>query len=153
MGKQPSASELGTHLGYWLRFVSNHVSHAFRHKVEARGVTVAEWAVMRQLFAREAVQPRQLAEELGMTRGAISKLVERLVHKKLVERAIAKTDRRYQSLALTSAGRRLVPVLARLADDNDAEHFGHLDSKQHAELMELLRSIVQRHGWKDIPTD
>ena len=27
-----SVSELEAHLGYWLRFVSNHVSHSFQKK-------------------------------------------------------------------------------------------------------------------------
>jgi hypothetical protein len=41
-----AASELTAHLGYWLRFVSNHVSLAFARKLESRGVTVADWVVL-----------------------------------------------------------------------------------------------------------
>ena len=40
---QAGVSALDAHLGYWLRAVSNHVSHAFKTKVERHGVTVAEW--------------------------------------------------------------------------------------------------------------
>ena len=50
MAKKIEVSELTQHIGYWMRFVSNHVSHAFMLKVEAQGVTVAEWAAMRQMF-------------------------------------------------------------------------------------------------------
>jgi DNA-binding MarR family transcriptional regulator len=152
MAKTRQTSQLGEHLGYWLRFVSNHVSHAFKQKVESRGVTVAEWAVLRQLLGR-SLQPNQLADELGMTRGAVSKLVERLVHKELVARSTSAADRRYHTLTLTAAGRRLVPTLARLADENDALHFGHLDAPQRSELMNQLKGIVQHHGWKDLPID
>jgi DNA-binding MarR family transcriptional regulator len=153
LSKHQSISELNAHLGYWLRYVSNHVSHAFRKKIEARGVSVAEWTVLRQLLGRDSLQPNQIAEELGMTRGAISKLAERLVQKGFVERTAAALDRRCQTLALTATGRRLVPVLARLADENDAEYFGHLEMQQQADLMELLRSLVRRHGWRDAPVD
>ena len=79
MKSERSVSELKKHVGFWLRFVSNHVSHAFMQKVEARGVTVAEWAVMREMLEAGPANPSQLAERLGMTRGAISKLVERFV--------------------------------------------------------------------------
>jgi DNA-binding MarR family transcriptional regulator len=144
-------STLDRHLGYWLRFVSNHVSFAFRRKVEAKGVTVAEWAVMRQMLDLGPVQPSFLADELGMTRGAISKLVERLRVKELAERTAAGGDGRCQRVELTTKGKRLVPALARLADDNDAEFFGHLSAKQQTELARLLQDIVQRQGWKDIP--
>lgn len=151
MAKKTEVSELEKHLGYWLRFVSNHVSHAFMQKVEAKGVTVAEWAVMREMLEAGPVNPSQLAERLGMTRGAISKLVERLCDKELVTRTVSDGDRRYQSVSLTAAGAKLVPVLARLADDNDQEFFGHLTGDAQAGLARLLMDIVHRHGWKDIP--
>src|SRR5579871_5530340 len=102
-------SELEDHLGYWLRHISNQVSHAFARKVEARGVTVAEWVMLRVLFGHDALAPSALAERMGMTRGAISKLTDRLAAKQLVLRTTDKDDRRYQALALTSAGRALVP--------------------------------------------
>ena len=92
--RPPSISPLTAHLGYWLRFVSNHVSHAFRRKVEDHGVTVAEWVVLRELLRTGDANPSQIADGLGMTRGAISKLVERLVAKKLVRRAAAAGERR-----------------------------------------------------------
>jgi DNA-binding MarR family transcriptional regulator len=151
MAKTPSS--LDAHLGFWLRFVSNHVSYAFKRKVEAHGVTVAEWIVLRQSLTIGACSPSRLAEELGMTRGAISKLVERLVGKKLVSRTSGQVDRRYQAIALTAAGRRLVPVLAALADRNDVEFFGHLAAEQWTGLADLLKDIVRRHGLKDVPIE
>jgi hypothetical protein len=38
MRKQPEISAIEAHLGYWLRFVSNHVSHAFSLKVATYNV-------------------------------------------------------------------------------------------------------------------
>jgi DNA-binding MarR family transcriptional regulator len=153
MAKNIEVSELEKHVGYWLRFVSNHVSHAFMQKVEAKGVTVAEWAVMREMLEAGPANPSQLAERLGMTRGAISKLVERLCGKALVERTASDGDRRYQSVALTEKGKKVVPILARLADENDQEFFGHLTGEKQAELVRLLKDVVHRHGWKDVPVN
>lgn len=156
MAADETISGLEDHLGYWLRYVSNHVSHAFTRKVEAQGVTVAEWALMREMLRVGAANPSQLADGLGMTRGAISKLVERLCVKKLCSKKLARRsasagDRRYQKVELTASGTKLVPLLARLADQNDHEFFGHLSDKQRAQLGALLRELVQRHGWKDVP--
>src|SRR5271168_2720623 len=122
--KPPSPNPLDAHVGFWLRFVSNHVSHAFKLKVEAHGVTVAEWVVLRALFDADHVNPSEIADQLGMTRGAISKLVDRVVAKRLVKCTVGKGDRRFQTLVLTASGRKLVPILAALADENDAEFFG-----------------------------
>jgi DNA-binding MarR family transcriptional regulator len=120
---EAKVASLESHLGYWLRYVSNHVSHAFARKLETRNVTMAEWVVMRQLYDTEEMSPSHLAERLGMSRGHISKLAERLIGKALIRRKHNPYDGRAQSLALTAAGSRLVPQLARLADQNDAEFF------------------------------
>ncbi|MBX3449857.1 MAG: MarR family transcriptional regulator [Planctomycetaceae bacterium] len=148
-----SLSKLEDHLGYWLRYVSNHVSQAFARKVEARGVTVAEWVLMRQMHSAGTANPSQLASSIGMTRGAISKLIERLCRKELVKRSSVEGDRRYQTVDLTPAGKRLVPVLARLADENDREFFGHLQPEEAKRFVGVLQDIVHRQGWKNLPVD
>lgn len=144
---------LETHLGYWLRFVSNQVSHAFALKLAGRGVTVAEWVVLRELYDAESCVPSALAGRLGMTRGAISKLADRLEAKGLAARGADKDDRRFQTLALSAAGRALVPELAHLADANDAEFFGHLAREDRARMEALLRDIVRRKAMKSVPVD
>ncbi|HTU00133.1 MAG TPA: MarR family winged helix-turn-helix transcriptional regulator [Rhizomicrobium sp.] len=146
-------SDLTAHLGYWLRFVSNNVSQAFARKVEQRGVTVAEWVVMRQLLDADAVAPSHLAERIGMTRGAITKLADRLIAKSLVVRKADEHDGRAQTLALTAKGRRLVPELAALADANDAEFFDHLAPKDRTALARILKEIVERRGFTSMPVD
>jgi DNA-binding MarR family transcriptional regulator len=148
-----SVSPLDTHLGYWLRLVSNEVSHAFRLKVESRGVTVAEWVVMRALLDSEGINPSQLAAQIGLTRGAVSKLVDRLVEKSMARIAIEKKDRRFQTVSLTPAGRRLVPQLAAIADDNDAEVFGFLGAERRGDLARLLREIAEHRGVSGAPVD
>src|SRR6185312_11598766 len=145
MTKTAETSGLEAHLGYWLRFVSNHVSQAFARKVEARGVTVAEWVLMREMFERDNVPPSELAERIGMTRGAISKLADRLLAKALITRTSSKDDARYQALALTKKGRALVPALAALADENDKEFFGHLDKPAREHLAAAMKEIVRQH--------
>jgi DNA-binding MarR family transcriptional regulator len=146
-------SDLETHLGYWLRFVSNHVSHAFSLKLQTRDVTVAEWVVLRGLFDSDSASPSGLADRLGMSRGAISKLADRLIAKELVERTASTEDRRQQALSLTADGRKLVPSLSALADRNDAEFFGHLKPAERAALEKILLDIVRRHDLKTIPTE
>ncbi len=125
---------------------------AFARKLEARDVTAAEWVILRELYEKDAA-PSDLAERLGLTRGAISKLVDRLVEKALVIRTASQEDRRFQSLALTASGRSLVPKLAALADKNDAEFFGHLTMKERAQIERLLKDIVDRHALRTVPIE
>ena len=153
MSSTPDVSDLTAHLGYWLRYVSNHVSQGFASKVETHGVTVAEWVVMRELLDMEDAAPSHLAAKLNMTRGAITKLADRLIAKSLVTRKADPADGRAQTLALTAKARRLVPELAALADRNDAEFFDHLTARDRAALLRILRGIVEKRGLKSLPVD
>src|ERR1700761_5080176 len=122
-------STLEDHLGYWLRYVSNAVSAEFARKVEAQGVTVSEWVALRVLFNHDELQPKEMAAAMGMTRGPISRLVERLLGKKLIARRDSDADGRAQFVRLTASGRVLVPKLAALADENDAAFFAHFSDE------------------------
>jgi DNA-binding MarR family transcriptional regulator len=146
-------SELTDHVGYWLRFVSNHVSQAFARKVETTGVTVAEWVVLRALYDHESLAPSALAEQLGLTRGAITKLADRLIAKGLVARHAGQADRRYQTLTLLTPGRDLVPQLSALADANDSLFFAALSAPERAELIRLMQVLIRHHGLKSAPIE
>src|SRR5262245_37009530 len=132
--KTGAASPLEAHLGYWLRYVSNHVSHSFARKVAALDVGVAEWVVLRELFDGDPPAPSELATAIGMTRGAVSKIIDRLETKSLVTRTISDRDRRFQTVMLSAKGRALVPRLASLADHNDFEFFGHLKPAERQQI-------------------
>lgn len=150
---QSMVSELSTHLGYWLRAVSNAVSTGFARGLEGEGVTVAEWVFLRSLYDVETLAPSRLAAAMGMTKGAISKLADRLVAKELVTRTASAEDGRVHTLSLTPAGRARVPVLAALADANDAAFFGVLTEAERAQLRTLLAAVVERRGLRTVPID
>jgi DNA-binding MarR family transcriptional regulator len=153
MPQATQPSELEDHLGYWLRLVSNAVSQSFARKLEREGVTVAEWVFLRALYGSERVAPSQLADEMGMTRGAISKLADRLLEKGLIERHANPEDGRGQVLAMNSAGRKLLPRLAALADGNDKVFFGALTSGERSQLGQLLKKIAETRQLTEIPVD
>jgi DNA-binding MarR family transcriptional regulator len=143
-------AELTSHLGYWLRLVSNHVSHSFARKLQTIDITVAEWALMRVLFGI-GDNPSQLAERMGMTKGAITKLADRLIAKSLVISTASRVDRRSHTLRLSKKGESLVPQLADLADQNEAECFSHLSGTDRALLERVLKKSVKRFGLNSIP--
>jgi DNA-binding MarR family transcriptional regulator len=146
-------SHLKSHIGFWLRFVSNHVSQAFARKLEQSGVTVAEWVVLREMYGENQSSPGAIADRIGMTRGGMTKLIDRLLAKDLATRHESTGDRRYQEIALTSGGRRLVPSLAALADQNDEEFFHTLSRKERETILFILKKLVEAHGLEKLPTE
>ncbi|MBP7339023.1 MarR family winged helix-turn-helix transcriptional regulator [Niveispirillum sp.] len=146
-------SRLTDHLGFWLRMVSNHVSHGFARRLDGCGVTVAEWVLMRELYGTEPMAPSRLADRMGMTRGAISKLSDRLIAKGLVCRVDDPSDGRAHTLSLTGTGTGLVPDLARLADENEAEFFASLTDEERRVMESALRRIVSDCGLTHLPVE
>jgi DNA-binding MarR family transcriptional regulator len=150
---QSDASQLTAHLGYWLRYVSNHVSQAFARKLATKDVTVAEWALMRVLYGQEPTLPSRLAARMGLTRGGVTKLADRLITKGLIARHASVSDGRAQTLELTAAGASCVPELAALADQNEAECFADLPDDDRQTLERILKETVARLGITAIPTE
>lgn len=147
-------SPLTAHIGFWMRLVSNTVSHAFADKLESSGVTVAEWVILREMYGVDKVTSvSHIAELSGLTRGAVSKLVSRLVEKKLVARKESVEDRRFQDIELTATGKMLTPSLATLADDNDEEYFSILTGAEREALTVMLKKIASLHNLTTMPTN
>jgi DNA-binding MarR family transcriptional regulator len=152
--RRKPVSRLEDHLGYWLRFVSNHVSASFARRLEAQDVSVSEWVALRKLFDTPGyTSPSELADSLGMTRGAVSRLMERLAQKDLVERQDSRNDGRAQQIRLSSVGRKLVPRLAAIADENEDAYFGDLPAGVREVLIALMRKIVEDAQMTQIPVD
>ena len=146
MTKKISTSKLTSHIGYWMRLVSNNVSHPFARKLASTGVTVAEWVVLREMYgSHETTSPGVVAELTGLSRGAVSKLIDRLLDKGLVTRREASDDRRFQDIKLTPQAISLLPKLVAIADQNDDEFFCVLTSVERKQLMTVLQKLAKLH--------
>jgi DNA-binding MarR family transcriptional regulator len=135
-------NHLEAHLGYWLRCLSNHVSLTFTSRLEKHGVSVPQWVVLRVLYQKQPCSLNDLAAVVPVDKGALSRMVERLVKRGLVTRETPATNRRMVSLALTPAGNELVPRLAKEADENDAAFFGSLSETQRLEFLTTIKNLI-----------
>ena len=153
MARLKPATRLEGHLGFWLRLVSNQVSRGFEEALAAKDVTVAEWVLLRALYGAAPEAPSRLAQMMGMTKGGVTKLADRLIAKGLLLRRPDPADARAQTLALTPAGERIVPDLAALADRNDAAFFKALSAGERKALEAALRKIAAGLGSAPFPID
>lgn len=147
-------SDLKSHIGYHLRLVSNAVSHSFARKLAANEVTVAEWVILREMYSNgDTTSPSKVAELTGLTRGAVSKLIDRLLIKGLVTRSESTADRRYQNIKLTNVAIKLVPRLANIADENDKSFFSALNNSEKQSLMKILIKLKVLHKLNTNPIE
>ena len=146
-------SPLESHLGYWLRRISNAVSGSFARALQGKQTSVAEWVLLHELHQRGQTAPAELADHLGFTRGAISKIVDKLDAKGWIQTEAKEGDSRFRLLSLTRAGRRSLPVLAEIADQNDARYFDCLSAREKSTLRELLVKLADHNRIHDVPTE
>jgi MarR family transcriptional regulator, lower aerobic nicotinate degradation pathway regulator len=147
------ASGLEDHVGYWLRYVSNHVSQSFARRLAAENITVSEWVALRCLYDLEEGSQNELAQAMGMTKAPVSRILDRLAAKKLVRRTENAEDGRARLIRLTADGRALVPKLAKLADLNDRTFFSCLSERERAAIINIMRKLVTHHELTRVPIE
>lgn len=139
-------SPLDAHVGFWLRKLSNAVSQSFAERVERHGVSVANWVVLRVLYDHEALALKEIVERVGVDQGSLSRMVDRLLARGLVERVENPDDRRAVQISLTREGRRLVPKLAREADENDRVFFAAMAGREREKLLKTIQALLMANG-------
>jgi DNA-binding MarR family transcriptional regulator len=150
--KEP-VPRLESHLGYWLRRVSNAVSGSFARALNEKQTSIAEWVLLRELHERGQTAQGELADYLGLTRGAVSKIVDKLDAKGWIQTEAKQGDNRFRLLSLTRSGKRNLPVLAEIADQNDAHYFDCLSAKEKSTLRGLLAKLAHHNRIHDVPTE
>jgi len=108
---------------------------------------------MCHLQERPGTTPGELAEGLGLTRGAVSKIIDKLEAKNWIARSTKTGDGRVQLLSVTRRGGRVLPDLAEIADQNDRDFFDGLNADERALLRHLLGKLAEFHQIKDVPIE
>lgn len=127
-------------VGYLMRRVLVALAQATDKRLERHGLTHAQWAPLLMLRQSRASTVAELARELQMDPGAMTRLLDRLEAKGLCTRLRSTDDRRVVKLALTPDGEAAadkVPVA--LAEVMNA----HLSGFSRAEW-QLLKGALQR---------
>jgi DNA-binding MarR family transcriptional regulator len=144
------SSGLQAHTGYWLNRLRGLVHARFEAALAEEGVTVAQWSVLITVYRGDAVAPLEIARFIDVDPGAMTRLLDRLEDKGLIQRVPVDGDRRRMEIVLTARAQEMTPRLAALADANDAAFFGALSDGEQAEFRRLLAKLLRAQG-RDVP--
>src|SRR5215471_19123773 len=105
-------------VGYLLK----HTYRAMHERVEAafasRGATFQQWTVLMRLRDGLASTVSELCRDAGHDSGAMTRLIDQLEERGLIERQRNSQDRRVIHLKLTSTGRKLAESLIPVTVDH-----------------------------------
>jgi DNA-binding MarR family transcriptional regulator len=141
----------GADLGYWLQLVGNAVSRALSVETGEFGVSASEWILLRELSGLGRASPSALAHSLGITKGTVSKLIDRLKELDVVSVAVSRTDGREREVSLGALGRAMLPTLVQAAQENDERFFGHIAADERERIVAALKLVASRHALRPVP--
>lgn len=118
--------------------------HRFEVVAQQEDITFQQYNVLRILRGADGPLPTMLiGERLVQQTPGVTRLLDRLEKKGLIQRIRSATDRRQVHCALTPAGHRMLDRLAAPFDRLDDASMGGLTEREQAELLRLLDAVRQ----------
>ncbi|MBF8748151.1 MarR family transcriptional regulator [Pseudomonas putida] len=114
--------------------------------LESEGITAAQFKVLIIVTQYQVDTPAELCRYLGLDSGSMTRMLDRLVQKGLVERNRCALDRRQVRLALTSEGQRVANRLPEVGAAAMNELVGVLQPEELATLESLLAKLLMNAG-------
>ena len=108
------------------------------------GVTVTELRALSRVAACQHVTPKQLAQQLELTTGAVTALTDRLVNAGLLTREPHPTDRRSLLLGPTDAGAKLMDDVIAQYEQIVAQSTLDIEDEKLEEFAALLDGVVAK---------
>jgi len=108
-----------------------------------RGVTVEQWTVLSRLSEGDGITQRELARLNGQDPTTLTRILQKMERKGLVQRGEDREDGRAYRVILTGKGRRLQAELAPLALEGVPEATAGMSPDELQELARLLRLVFE----------
>lgn len=95
-------------LGRWLDLSMRRTMREFLGYARQSGLSMSQFGALFHLYRAGSCGVIEVGDHLGVTGGAASQMVDRLVNQGLVERGVDPQDRRAKRIELTAKGERLL---------------------------------------------
>ena len=110
------------------------------------GLTDAQWRPLWLLKIGRARSPQELARELDIDAGAVTRMVDRLESKGLLERVRSQADRRMVMLALTAAGEAAVEAVPHVLAQVNNQFLQGFSEAEWQQLRAMLGRMADNAG-------
>ncbi len=105
-------------------------------------ITSAQFKVLIIVAQFKADTPAELCRHLSLDSGSMTRMLDRLEQKQLIERTRSATDRRQVLLALTPAGKAITDQLPQIGAEAMNALLGVLDADEVASLERILSKVL-----------
>ena len=139
-------------LGFMLSDASRLIRRNFNRRVQALGLTQAQWQMLAHLARNEGVRQVQLAEALEMQPISVARIIDRMQAAGWVERRPDPCDRRAFNLYLTDKANPILEQMWEHAAAVRAQALKDIPPAQQEQLLEILLRIRENLSQDCEPT-
>jgi len=140
---QADAYQAGESVGYLMRRLVQVITQDIGKRLEPHGMTHAQWGPLFKLRRCKEATVAELARELDMDPGAMTRLLDRLEAKGLCKRVRSAVDRRVVNVELTPDGEaasdKVPEALAAVMND----HLAGFSKSEWTALKGYLRRMLE----------
>jgi DNA-binding MarR family transcriptional regulator len=127
-------------IGYLVKRAHSLMLDIMEPVIEQRGFSFVQYVVMSALRDGIAMNPKMICMQFRHDSGALTRIIDQLAERGLLERVRRDRDRRKVELQLTPAGRETIESIIPLVVDKLNEV---LTDFSKAEVQEMLRLLVK----------
>jgi len=141
---------------YWLKRCYQALRRSVDQDLRGYGLTLSQRDVLLALWENGPMDQTDLRERLGLEQSSVSRLVEGLVRRHLVELTEGEKDRRVRVASLTDAGRSLLMHTPGSSELGGAQLVAGLTQAEQRELIRLLQHCTDnltRHSVRTVRGD
>ena len=128
--------------GYLLKRAHVALIDKLEPVIEARGFTFTQYVVLMYLREGLVISASTLCSQLRHDSGALTRIIDQLEARGMVQRERSRTDRRSVLLQLTEAGRATVEGMIPEVVHQLNSALGDFSAQELAELMRLLSKLI-----------
>ena len=132
----------GDSVGYLLNQVMTSMRRQVEQAMTAHDLTAAQWYPLWKLKRDGPCTAQELARDMDIDAGAMTRLIDRLAAKGLVQRLRCDTDRRRVMLTLTAAGEAVAGHVPQVLADVNNAYLRDFSRDEWQQLKDLLRRML-----------
>ncbi len=134
-------------VGYYLNRTASMMRSSLQRALnkEYKEITIDYWVILNYLWTKDGWIQTELARMSGKDNASMTRMLDGMQKKGLIERKADENDRRAQRIFLTEKGRSLEKPLKKIASENVSKGLKNISSKDVQELKRILEAINENY--------
>ena len=128
-------------LGFILNRTSLASKTSFNQLIKEYGISPEQWSVIFRVVQQQGISQKDLADSTYKNQGNLTRMIDKLVDKEYLKRALDYNDRRAIQLFATEKSIALVDKVVPISDLFNHKLTDGFDESEKVKLMELLNRV------------